>query len=128
MSHQQNTFVPPTIKQRMEALGETDKVSINVSFKSKENYLSFFQRNEDIQRALTAAIDDSFPPIPIPNEGDWLNINREEGQTVKQFERRRKPRPRPSFVSLFFLQKKINHFLFLIQTQYNFYSTHWRLR
>ncbi len=42
MSHQQNAFVPPTIKQRVEALGETDKVSIKLSFKSKENYLSFF--------------------------------------------------------------------------------------
>jgi hypothetical protein len=28
-SHQQNTFVPPTVKQRAEALGETDKVSID---------------------------------------------------------------------------------------------------
>jgi hypothetical protein len=28
MSHQQNTFVLPTRKQRAEALGETDKVSI----------------------------------------------------------------------------------------------------
>ncbi len=41
MSHQQNTFVLPTKKQRAEALGETDKVSIELFFKSKEDDLSF---------------------------------------------------------------------------------------
>ncbi len=41
MSHQQNTFVLPTRKQRAEALGETDKVSIELFFKSKEDDLSF---------------------------------------------------------------------------------------
>jgi len=29
MSHQQNTFVPPTVKERVEALGETYKVRIH---------------------------------------------------------------------------------------------------
>ncbi len=36
MSHQQNTFVPPTVKQRAEALGETDKVSFDYSQNEKK--------------------------------------------------------------------------------------------
>jgi len=60
---------------------------------------------------LTIGIDDSFPSIPIPNEGDWLSIQQEAGQTVKQFERSQKTRPRPSSVHSFFHLKK-NHFVF----------------
>jgi len=37
MSYQQNTFVPPTVKQRAEALGETDKVSIVYPSNAKKN-------------------------------------------------------------------------------------------
>jgi hypothetical protein len=102
MSHQQNTFVPPTVKQRAEALGETDKVSFDYSQNEKKIhriFLTIFQLDEDIRRALTVAIDDSFPSIPIPNEGDWLSIQRETGQTVKQFERSQKTRPRPTSVN-----------------------------
>ncbi len=35
MSHQQNTFVPPTVEQRAQALGETDEVSI-IKLKEKK--------------------------------------------------------------------------------------------
>jgi len=35
MSHQQNTFVPPTVEQRAQALGKTDEVSI-IKLKEKK--------------------------------------------------------------------------------------------
>ncbi len=54
------------------------------------------------------AIEDNFPVIPTPKSGDWLSEHHEEGQTVGQFERRRKPLPTPSFVSSFFLCIKEN--------------------
>ncbi len=58
-----------------------------------EIFLTIFQLDEDIRRALTVAIDDSFPSIPISNEGDCLSTQHETGPTVKQFERSQKTRP-----------------------------------
>jgi hypothetical protein len=43
MSRQRKRFTPPTLEQRMKALGETDNVSIHLFFKSKENYLCFHE-------------------------------------------------------------------------------------
>ncbi len=60
------------------------------------------------------AIEDNFPVIPTPKSGDWLSEHHEEGQTVGQFERRRKPLPTPSFVSSFFLCIKENYFILSI--------------
>ncbi|CAF5020087.1 unnamed protein product [Rotaria sp. Silwood1] len=51
--------------------------------------------NEDIRRALTVTIGDSFPLISILNKGDWFSIHQESGQTVKRFEQLRKTRGSP---------------------------------
>ncbi|UJR08364.1 hypothetical protein I4U23_012635 [Adineta vaga] len=72
---QHNKFQPPTEAQRIQALGEIDKSC------------------EDIQDVLTLGIDQSFPPIPKPDKGDWLNICKEDGQTVQEFERSQKALP-----------------------------------
>jgi hypothetical protein len=100
MSDQRNIFVPPTVEQRAQALGETNEVSI-IKLKEK-NILIFLKLNADIRRALTVAIDESFPPIPIPDEDDWLSTHYEAGQTVRQFERLKKPRLHPTLVHSFF--------------------------
>ncbi len=54
-------------------------------------FILFMQLDEDIQRALTTAIDECFVPMPIPTENDWLTSHYEAGQTVRQFERLKKP-------------------------------------
>ncbi len=74
-------------------------IILKMKRKFYEFFLTIFQLDEDIRRALTVAIDDSFPSIPIPNEGDWLSTQHETGQTVKQFERSQKTRPRPTSVN-----------------------------
>ncbi|UJR20317.1 hypothetical protein I4U23_023448 [Adineta vaga] len=75
MACKEYKFQPPSLEHRVEALGETDNL------------------NDDIRQALTVAIDDSFPVIPIPRGGDWLSVEHEDGQTVKQFQRASKVRP-----------------------------------
>lgn len=75
-------------------------------------FSTIFQLDEDTRRALTIAIDDSFPSIPIPNAGDWLSTQQESGQTVKQFERSKKIRPCPTLVDSFFYKKQIILFSF----------------
>jgi hypothetical protein len=52
---------------------------------------------------VTVDIDYSFPSIPIPNGSDWLSTQQEDGQTVKQFEKSQKTRPRPSSVYSLFI-------------------------
>ncbi|CAF1085854.1 unnamed protein product [Adineta ricciae] len=66
------TFKPPTEAQRVRALGRTD------------------QLNDDLRRAVTVNIDESFAPISEPEKGDWLSEYNEEGQTVQEFENFRK--------------------------------------
>lgn len=55
-----------------------------------------FYLDEDIRLALTIDIDQSFPEIPVPRGGDWLNVYNEPGQTAEQFEKSRKVRPSAS--------------------------------
>ncbi|CAF1116676.1 unnamed protein product [Rotaria sordida] len=62
------TFSPPTDHQRAKALGDT------------------YQLNDNIRRAVTIGIDECFLPFPVPNEGDWVSIHEEPGQTVQEFE------------------------------------------
>ncbi|CAF3679650.1 unnamed protein product [Adineta steineri] len=78
MHRQKKKFVPPTKKQRADALGEINDL------------------DEDIRRALTITIDECFPSIPIPDEDAWLSDHYEAGQTVKQYERLRKSQPSPT--------------------------------
>lgn len=78
-----------------------------------------FQLNGDIRHALTIAIDQSFPLIPIPQPGDWLYEQEESGQTVDEFQSCRKAKPTRSFVVLRF--DSILHFF--LQMQSNQYST-----
>ncbi|CAF4807153.1 unnamed protein product [Rotaria socialis] len=61
-------FVPPSEKQIAEALGDV----INLS--------------EDIQKALTIQISESFQSIPKPGYWGWLNQRQECGQTFDSFE------------------------------------------
>jgi hypothetical protein len=58
------------------------------------------QLDEDIQRAITTAIDESFIPMPIPTENDWLTSHYEPGQTVRQFERLKKPQACSTLVNI----------------------------
>jgi hypothetical protein len=37
--------------------------------------------------ALTNRLDESFQPVPVPDNGDWLDCHREKGQTMKAFEK-----------------------------------------
>jgi hypothetical protein len=38
-----------------------------------------------MQRAVTCRLDESFQPVPEPDEGDWLSNHNEKGQTMKKF-------------------------------------------
>ncbi|CAM4904213.1 unnamed protein product [Rotaria socialis] len=62
-------FSAPTDRERARALGDT------------------YQLPDSIRRAVTIGVDECFLPFPIPNEGDWVTMNQERGQTVESFER-----------------------------------------
>jgi hypothetical protein len=40
-----------------------------------------------MQIAVTSRLDESFQPVPRPNQHDWLRNHEETGQTMKSFER-----------------------------------------
>jgi len=40
-----------------------------------------------MQIAITSKLDESFQPVPEPDEHDWLSNHNEKGQTMKSFER-----------------------------------------
>ncbi|UJR15477.1 hypothetical protein I4U23_002420 [Adineta vaga] len=42
----------------------------------------------DMRMAVTNRLDESFQPVPKPNEGDWLGQHQERGQTMKSFEKK----------------------------------------
>ncbi|CAF2681708.1 unnamed protein product [Rotaria sp. Silwood2] len=75
-------FSPPTDQQRAKALGD------------------IYQLSDDIRRAVTIGIDECFLPFPVPNEGDWVSIHAEQGQTVQQFERTKRTVPHSRAPSL----------------------------
>ncbi|CAF1023975.1 unnamed protein product [Adineta steineri] len=60
---QKKKFVLPTKEERAQALGEIDN------------------SDKDIRRALTIAIDECFPSIPILNEDECLSEHYDAGQT-----------------------------------------------
>ena len=74
-----------------------------------------FQLNGDIRRALTIAIDQSFPLMPIQQPGDWLYEQEESGQTVSEYQDCRRAKPTPSFVVLRFDSIR-NFFIFIFST------------
>ncbi|CAF1113840.1 unnamed protein product [Rotaria sp. Silwood1] len=41
-----------------------------------------------MQIAVTSKLDESFQPVPIPSDDDWLRSHKEKGQTMKAFERK----------------------------------------
>jgi hypothetical protein len=40
-----------------------------------------------MQMAVTNRLDESFQPVPIPTDDDWLSCHREKGQTMQAFKR-----------------------------------------
>ncbi|CAF1131752.1 unnamed protein product [Rotaria sp. Silwood1] len=78
-----SVYSPATDQQRAKALGDT------------------YQLTDDIRRAVTIGIDECFLPFPIPNEGDWVTIHAEQGQTVQQFERTKRTVPHSSFRTIY---------------------------
>ncbi|CAF1039743.1 unnamed protein product [Didymodactylos carnosus] len=76
-------FTPPTAEQRTKALGDTSKL------------------DTDLLHALTVGINESFLPIPVPNDGDWLSIYEESGQTLKQFEKTKRTRPHSTYRTIY---------------------------
>jgi hypothetical protein len=41
-----------------------------------------------MQIAITSRLDESFQPVPVPGNSDWLRNHEEKGQTMQSFERR----------------------------------------
>ena len=37
--------------------------------------------------AVTNRLDESFQPVPVPDDGDWLGSHQEKGQTMSSFKR-----------------------------------------
>ncbi|CAF1077189.1 unnamed protein product [Adineta ricciae] len=44
------------------------------------------QLPKDMQMAVSNRLDESFQPVPVPRDGDWLKQHQERGQTMKSFE------------------------------------------
>ena len=40
-----------------------------------------------MKKAVTHRLDESFQPVPEPSSSDWLACHKENGQTMKSFER-----------------------------------------
>jgi hypothetical protein len=38
-----------------------------------------------MKMAVTNRLGESFQPVPIPDDGDWLNNHEEKGQTMQAF-------------------------------------------
>ncbi|CAF4837845.1 unnamed protein product, partial [Rotaria magnacalcarata] len=87
-----NLFSVPTDRERSRALGDT------------------YQLPDSIRRAVTAGINECFLPFPIPNEGDWVTINQERGQTAEAFERTIQTIPHGKVPSLENISEFSSHF------------------
>ncbi|CAF3917988.1 unnamed protein product [Rotaria magnacalcarata] len=87
-----NLFSVPTDRERSRALGDT------------------YQLPDSIRRAVTVGINECFLPFPIPNEGDWVTINQERGQTVEAFERTIQTIPHGKVPSLENISEFSSHF------------------
>ena len=66
-------FEPPGPAERLRAIGTTTGLP------------------ETLKRALEPGAD--FKPIPVPRDGDWLAMHREDGQTFDEYVRSRPNRP-----------------------------------
>ncbi|CAF3845778.1 unnamed protein product [Rotaria sp. Silwood1] len=63
------SFAPPDAERIAKALGDITQLP------------------KDMQMAVTNRLEESFQPVPIPDEGDWLTYHQETGQTMQSFER-----------------------------------------